>query len=410
MSSSVNRNRGPTMDSRAPCSVDWSKLPDELWHRIGQQLKPFIERLRFRSVSYSWRHSIPRFHPSIPTEFPYPFSFHSKASLARTTLHLLRTNPFPYASTSSPSSSSSSPKGWLLKLEECNQNLRLLHPITNRQLRCGEDFYPEQLNFLNYKIVELGQAYTLKNSAGSAYVDRVSKVIELPHSEPCSILVIHHKGKLGFAQNGDERLRSIGNRFSSYSDLIVYKGRPYVVDKWGTVFLVDPTLGVVQFAPRLVCFGHKKHLVESCGDLYLVDRYMVADPNARPDPVTSFYRFIRYQGNGWPDAIDECPLNTVNFRVYKLDQERGRWDEVQNLDDQAFFLNVDFSFSVSAEDIVGCSRNCIYFSDHRENPLALRSLSTVGDGSVFNLADHSISVVNAAGAPFFAEIYWPSPP
>lgn len=115
MSSSVNRNRGPTMDSRAPCSVDWSKLPDELWFRIGQQLKPFIERLRFRSVSYSWRHSIPRFHPSIPPEFPYPFSFHSKASLARTTLYLLRTNPFPYASTSS----SSSPKDyWLRKLEE----------------------------------------------------------------------------------------------------------------------------------------------------------------------------------------------------------------------------------------------------------------------------------------------------
>ncbi|KAL6274163.1 hypothetical protein ACE6H2_024855 [Prunus campanulata] len=137
---------------------------------------------------------------------------------------------------------------------------------------------------------------------------------------------------------------------------------------------------------------------------------MVADPNARPDPITSFYRFIRHQGNGWPDAIDECPLITVNFRVYKLDQESGRWDEVQNLDDHAFFLNVDFSFSVSAEDIVGCSRNCIYFSDHRENPLALRSLSAAGDGSVFNLADHSISVVNAAGAPFFAEIYWPSLP
>ena len=80
---------------------------------------------------------------------------------------------------------------------------------------------------------------------------------------------------------------------------------------------------LIQFSlPLPLCaFGNQKHLVESCGELYVVDRFF--DRERRFDHDLRRYRV--------------CP-KTVNFEVYKLDQEWGRWVMVKNLGDHVFFF------------------------------------------------------------------------
>ena len=76
-----------------------------------------------------------------------------------------------------------------------------------------------------------------------------------------------------------------------------------------------------------------------------------------------------------------CP-KTVNFEVYKLDQECGRWVRVENLGDRVFFLGNDCSFSVSATDFSGCKGNCIYFIYEDDNGVFNRKT-----GKIVNFQD-----------------------
>lgn len=80
-----------------------------------------------------------------------------------------------------------------------------------------------------------------------------------------------------------------------------------------------------------------KHLVVSGDDLYVEDiRWRVWDATV-------------------PTAV----------RAYRLDQQRGRWEEVWSLGGSAFFICSHCTFAVAARELDGCEGDCIYYKDER---------------------------------------------
>ena len=386
--------------------VDWSGLPKELLEVIGKSIDSGLDAIRSRSVCSSWRSSFPPFQarsPRFPLKFPDPGSAlgstprsRSPVYLCESTLYLLQpVNPFPTSS----SSSSSCNKGWLIKVQESNSGkLRLLDPFPNHNYRLSPVTL-NTLNLLNFRVVELRKAYVLRlhvatpprSETKGSYAPRyrcnrsihgVSKVVMFPISawtdaDEYAVFVIFNEGKLAFGKCGDEKWTLVGDQSFEYDDIIVYKGQFYVVDRWGTVFWIEcSSLKLVPFSPPLCGLGNQKHLMESCGALYVVDRYIDGERK-------------RMENNTWRRDFPK----TVDFKVYKLDEEGGKWDLLKSLGDRAFVLGTDCCFSVSAQEFVGCKGNCIYFVDPRES-------------HVFSLEDRSIADLVSMNHPFCEAPTW----
>ncbi|KAL3591864.1 hypothetical protein D5086_010504 [Populus alba] len=349
----------------------WADLPKELLEMISKRLDLRVEVLRFRAVCSSWRCSvsppsfdqeIPPFFLKLPPPIRAPDPIFADAVLMQTTI--CRMEFLSNYSNSSCSLSNSS----LVKVGESKHGkLQLFHPISNQETK--ESFI--SLNLLDLKFVQLSKACLLK-----------------------------WPGKLGYWRYGDKEWTLLDDRNFEYDDIIVYKGQFYVVDRWGTVSWIDSSLKVIQYSPSLYGCGGQKNLVESRGDLYVVDRYLdgerrtwkdyenVMDTNGNP------LRFSRLMRKARPMAVD--------FRVYKLDEEWGTWVNIKSLDDRIFILGIDCSFSVSCRDLSGGKGNCIYFY----NSLYEGQGRSDGAIHVFRFEDHSID--NLAVIPEFSEIFWPA--
>ena len=162
--------------------------------------------------------------------------------------------------------------------------------------------------------------------------------------------MVFKKGSLGFVRVGDEKLTNVDEQNSDYHDIIIYKGQCYVVDNWGIISWVNSALEMIQFAPPICGSDGQKHLVESCGDLYV---------------VVTYFAEVAPQGNRtfmYPHQEDE-DAEAIDFKVYKLDQEWGKWVDVKDLGDRVFVLSNDGSFSVSTKEFAGVKGNCIFFMD-----------------------------------------------
>jgi hypothetical protein len=362
--------------------VKWSDLPTELLLTIGRSLDTRMDVLRFRSVCSSWRSSIPPPFSANPPRFPLRFPNADEAGFSeppgwpprpafvfQTTLYYIQTlNP------STSSSSTLSNKGWLMKVEESNSGkLRFVNPVLDSRNRYTIT-RPKTLNLLNFRVVEFGKAYTLQfkhpiNKRRYFSSPFVKKLVVFPDStwtneDECSILMIFVQGKLGFAKCGDENWTHVGESFN-YDDIIVYKGQFYAVDRMGIVWWIEcSSLKFVQFSPPLCGPCSQKHLVVSCGALYVVDKYNDIDDDTK----------------------------VVGFEVYKLDEELGQWVLVKSLGDQVFVLGADCSFSVSARECYGYKEDCILFIDSGDETL------------VFNLKDHSIHELDSCD---HFERFWP---
>ncbi|CAI8608966.1 unnamed protein product [Vicia faba] len=155
----------------------------------------------------------------------------------------------------------------------------------------------------------------------------------------------------------------IGKCLDNHIDVLRFRrGQFYVTDKWGAISWIDVcSLKLIQFSPPLCGFGNKKHLVESCGSLYVVDGYYESENMRR-----------NYAGRqrDRDDAVE-------SFKIYKLDEEWGTWIDVKNLSDRAFILSKSCNFSVSTKELMGYKGNCIYYSD-------------TFDDWMYNLDDHRI--------------------
>ncbi|XP_050369079.1 putative F-box protein At1g65770 [Argentina anserina] len=380
-------------------TVNWSDLPEELWPIVGKFLHNRIDILRFRSVCSTWRSSRPPFQrPPPPPPLPLRFSPgaanpKNQALVFQSTIYRME----PIADNNRDGSSRSEP--WLMKLEEdlSSGKMRLLHPVTCsplRPLKLSSGSAPKMFSLLEFRVVELQKSYVLKFGKNNVRVKSISRLVVVPcevleFSDVFAIFMIYDGGKIGFVRFGDKKLTRVDEQNDHYDDIIVYKGQCYVVDKWGTISWISSGLQVIQlqmiqFSPPLCGFGERKYLVESGGDLYVVDQFLekltqgdnsVSPQNPNQDNELLLWHHGRIQQYG----------EAIGFKVYKLDQEWGRWVDVKDLGDDIFILSSDGSFSVSAREFGGVKGNCIFFTE------GALTTGRVFYSRVFNLEDGRIS-------------------
>ena len=328
--------------------VDWSALPIELLRSIAEANPDRNDVVRFRSVCASWRSSIPpcEILPSYRLPRPYPTRSGRGAYVSHRTFYRLK-----LTDDVNPNPSTCSSKSWLVKVGEFGFGRQcLLNPLTN--LCFG---LRKEINLLDYQVVEVSKEYELQSIRGMR-VDGVNKLVLFPDSawngtcvEDTLIFALYQDGRLGYVKDGDKTWTPLlDDPVFNYDDITVYKGKPCVVGPFGTVSWIDSSMKLIQISPPLCGMGDQMHLVVSCGELYVVDRFF------------SKKRRFDHDLRGYRD----CP-KTITFKVYKLDQDR--WVKVKNLGDQVFVLGKDRSFSVSATKFSGCKGNCIYFTYEDDN-------------------------------------------
>ncbi|XP_034903381.2 F-box protein SKIP23 [Populus alba] len=171
--------------------------------------------------------------------------------------------------------------------------------------------------------------------------------------------------------------------------LWIIRGRTVVV-------AMDANLGLVG---NPVFGGDKKYLVESKGDLLLVDMYLSIDSD---EGLSIGYDVVQ-------DLVQCMSERTVWFKVFKLNEEGKCWTEVKDLEDRVLFLGDDLTFSASASELSGCKGNCIFFNDD-----FFYSRGEGDDGSlfgrdigVFELESGCIGPLR--NFPDYSKMFWPPP-
>ncbi|XP_057444790.1 F-box protein At2g26160-like [Lotus japonicus] len=214
--------------------------------------------------------------------------------------------------------------------------LRLLNPLPSFPQTREKNASPKVLNLVNFRVVELVEAFTLWHPN---YFFR--KVVVLSNF-PCMVCVMCVDGKLHVCTTEDKNwnIMDLDYNETRYRDIIIHKGHVYILDSKGTIFWIDPSsLKLVQYSPsRYSDYGFRKEMVECNGSLYVVDIIHI--------------QVLHIQERKFEACIE----------VYKLDEEWGRWENVKNLGDVLFVLGNNYNFSLSAQDYYGCKGNCIYFA------------------------------------------------
>lgn len=221
----------------------------------------------------------------------------------------------------------------------------------------------------------------------------------------CSVLLtIHISGKLAVFrcgnerrdENCDEKWTIIPDMLTPYDDVCVYKGRPVAVDCTGRAVVVGPDLSVEMVAEP-VFGGDKKFLVESEGELLLVDKYLSC----------LVMNCLRDDGDGDGDADGEFyeigRERAVRFDVFRLDEKEKKWVEVKSLEDRVLFLGEDCAFSASAMDLRIGYGNCVIF---RDDVYSESRSSELGVG-VFQLGQFRIAPLSCF--PCYSMFFWPPP-
>jgi hypothetical protein len=352
-------------------------LPEELWAIIFKKLKSTLDVVRFRSTCSLWHSFLP----------PPPLSFnlripHRGYFLEQTKIYRIQPSPHDH----DPSTSCSNNKGWLIKVYQNSNSSKfyLFDLFTNKS------FYKnaQKVNLMNVRVVELFELYSLsqryENFGGFTPVSYVRKVI-LFSIEGHSMVFTLYNDKMLTVSNIVKKavtiLKDEGGENEHFDDIILYKGQLYVVNEIGTIFWINTmSLKLVQFSPKNFSCGKKRQISTNY------------NPNNK--------QLVEYDGNLYVVDIDDgryyrmgCFLNDAFVKVYRFDQEWGKWLDVRDLGDVSFVLGKDSNFALLAQDYHGCQRNCIYFYFKDKTYSGCRT-------SCFNLE-------NSEFKP--AKIFWPCP-
>ncbi|KAF9676203.1 hypothetical protein SADUNF_Sadunf09G0114100 [Salix dunnii] len=376
---------------------EWAHLPKDLIELISERLDTSTDLLRFRSVCSSWRSSI---HPKPPRLSSNTFKILPNDGICHTSLGFSLFKRRIFLVGSPNSHNQKDPQGWLVKVEDLPGKKHLLDPLSRYRSTSFPNSLPRVLDLMNLRIRELGHEYVLQHvsyeqnsssftDAGNLYMEKVV-MLWLNRETEFVLLTIHVSGKLAMFKSGDKRWTIINEMPSPFDDVFVYKGRFYAVDDTGRTVVValDTDLGLVG---NPIFGGDKKYLVESKGDLLLVDMYLTMDSD---------------EGLSIGDDVVE---HLVQIKVFKLNEEGKSWIEVKNLEDQVLFIGDDSTFSASASDLSGCKGNCLFFEDNffysREEG---DDGSLIGrDTGVFELENGCIGPLRSF--PHYSKLFWPPP-
>lgn len=206
-----------------------------------------------------------------------------------------------------------------------------------------------ELDISNLQVQELGSEFSIQKTykplgfIGSNHTDSVAYLNTDPNDDYHFKLLIQDNHKalapLRLFNSGDEEATTLEiEGWGPCYDIIQFKGKFYAIDDKGTTICIDPSSGA-SF-PVANSSPHSHHLVESCGNLWLVEMIFHISPKYRP---------------------------FVSCGVFQLDEGRKEWDLLDDLGDGILFLGGSCKYFASS--IPGVEGNCIVF--------------TMGTGSIF---------------------------
>ncbi|CAN8270884.1 unnamed protein product [Cochlearia groenlandica] len=377
--------------------ADWSKLPEELLGLIFIRLFSVVELLRVRSICKSWRSSasfidnnpfpdnpvihldkvvITRVKTMAGEEIFYGLgegdNFLSRASFFRVTL---------------PSSS----QGWLIKYESHDHNygtFRLLNPLSREAL----GWWCRIIDMSKFNFSEIRRGYVVRSKEEESFGFK-----RLVLGRKNRILGVGCDGKIRY-WNGEIWTR-IRDQVARFCDIIVHKGLTYALDSKGIIWWISSSLEIYRYGPSLdenmtnYCWKDRC-LVECCEEFYIVDRVIENYLRKRKYKTTNFNytRMIHDDFGNTETRETDYHSKTIGFKVYKVDEDLGKWIEVKSLGDKAIVMATDTCFSVSAHEFYGCLQNSIYFVEQHNYKDEIK---------VFELDDGSIKEMSGDSKCFF---------
>ncbi|XP_010467454.1 PREDICTED: F-box protein SKIP23 [Camelina sativa] len=387
--------------------VDWSTLPKDLLDLISKSLESSFDLIHFRSVCSSWRSAaepkrpLPTHHlPILPDNGGSLFPDSAVGfRLSHRSILLIKPHE-PHMESDS--------FGWLIKVEEDHSNPRkvtLLDPLSDVRNSIPEHF-PRLLDMSKFKVRELGCECKLHyfNTVGdivdSLYLEKaVVKYLDCDVEYKFVLLTIHVSGKLAVYRSWDRAWTVIDDMPSPYDDVFLFDGRFFAVDNNGRAVVVDYTSLKLTVVASPVFGGDKKYLIESCGEMLLVDMYLSLEA-VDGDP-------------GFAEEILEHPAfymneRTVKFKVFKFVEREKSWADVYDLEDKMLFLGDDSTFSASTSDILPlCGGSSVFFNGNVYNGEDLGAMQD-RDLGVFDFSSGKIEL--AQKIPEYAMLFWPPPP
>ncbi|ESQ50715.1 hypothetical protein EUTSA_v10022699mg [Eutrema salsugineum] len=387
--------------------VDWSQLPERLLFMIAVRLCSVVDLFRFRSICRSWRSSVSGNEDPFPrrplieldplvAKFSIDQAGNEQISGLDRGAFLSRAAFFRVALSSSSSSSS---KSWLIKSDTDLRSgrLRLLNPLSRKLL--PRNFH--SLDLLQFTVSEIQESYAIGDFRTRKTFPGFKRVVlvSVPGGDP-RIVGIGLDGKIRY-WNGEIWTRVVvgggDDEMGKFYDITVHKGLTYALDSKGVVWRISSSLSFLKFGPLLdesiitnnsCC--RDKSFVECCGELYIVDRLLEEKPRERFNldghvPHVRCFAYVLHDDvenvichRSDLESTDLNSPKTVGFKVYKMDEELGKWVEVNSLGDNAFLVATDCGFSVLANEFYGCLENSIYFTDKECEILVFK----LDDGSI----------------------------
>ncbi|KAE8690698.1 F-box family protein, putative isoform 1 [Hibiscus syriacus] len=364
--------------------ADWSQLPPELLLLIGKRLDTRFDILRFRSVCSYWRSSV-----SVPPKvYPYPFPTHLPSNtfgrcenylsdITRHTLYLIRP---------SHGNQTQAPACWLVKISD---GMGLFNPLTDSELKLIPDNFSLDLN--KFLVIELGHEYTVRRGE---YIDHP---LEPQHRDYIQKLVYSRctdrDGFIMLTRLSWYRLASLRSGENDWTllepsvygyHIISFNGKFYVMEKRGRTIVVDQSLNV-SFLGYIGSWSSIKWLVQCVDNLLAVEMLYDSDGESR----VRYGRLVRE--------------NVVGFKVFKMNEEEQKWDEMESLRDQILFLDYRQAISASAFQFGWGRGNLIFFSEC----VSGYAVSEDRRMFVFDMETGTASPVEDCSA--YCNLIWPPP-
>ncbi|CAL1400274.1 unnamed protein product [Linum trigynum] len=337
--------------------------------------------------------------------------------------------------------------GWVFMMES-SPSLSLLNPITNDNISLPPitafpdvlEFRPEHvgIEYLHLDCQGLRVAEG-KKRIERHYISKVSFSTE-PTMKECVVMVIRtgRNYTLAFCKPYEDQKWTVippGDdrdlpKLNAFTDVVFWKGQFYALVQDGRVYVCDLSL---QDCPRLSLFidapqanAYHNYLVISPtnDELMMVTRYLrfpeeedhddcddddddggidIDDELSNDDYDDDHDEYDdgdnevddycsdsesddeNYDHIQLADRYRKRAVFTGEFKVFKVHEDRRRWDEVGSIGDFALFLGYNTATWISIKDHPQITRDSIYFTDD------LNHRDEVADMGVYNLRTQTIN-------------------
>lgn len=305
---------------------NWS---GDIVEQIARRVDTRRDIFHIRAVCSAWRSLIPIPPSRFPLKLPFPIRPNKHLHPNRRAHFLLKDSTI-YCLEPLKSNSKYGCKSWIVKVEETGSGkVCLKDPLSVLKIENLKRIHNTVINLLDYRVREIGKAYTLEFvQEDGVSVGRLNE-LELKSTEIRKVAVGHvnkgelwvmalHSsramnmgGKLGVWKMGARKWTSVGKENGMYVDIAYHNGKFYASKYTGETIALD------LLSLRCTEVGH-------CIDIHGLYHYLVGSPG---DLLAIQLFHIDRESDNEDGEFDEEP----HLDVYKLDEERRQWNEVADL-------------------------------------------------------------------------------